>query len=208
MEDNELEQKLQQIKDMIDDAYDVTKNKYTEADANHAIFNYFLNYKANGITRDNNARQNLKDFLYRPNEFYQILLDYAISSYISNNMNCDITYEELIKYLNDKDGSLDYSGTKPIKLVALATGINTYWAVNIISVNQKLKTELIINLITERYIQNKRQQLDVGKKVKIVKLPGYSKDVMISKNKLNNDVRNMNNDDEYEEYIVPSRKSK
>lgn len=205
MDDVELEIKLQEIKDMIDNAYDTTKNKYGETHANHAVLSYFINYITNSFTRDNDARENMKSLLYRPNEFVQILLDYAISSYLSNNMTCDLTNEEINQYMNDKDGKLDYSGSKAVKIVAIVAGMNTFHAVNMLSLNPKLKSELILNFVTERYSQNKRQQLDSSRKSKIVKVEGYPHGVMISKNKLNNDIRNMNNDEELEEYIVPHK---
>lgn len=201
----ELEQKLQAIKNMIDDAYDNTKNKYGEIHAKYAMSNYFMNCQTNNFTRDNQARENMKTLVYRPNEFLQILLDYAISSFISNDMEVNITNDDLTMYANDNAGLLDYSGTKPIQVVAIATAMNTYWAVNLISVNQKLKNELILNFITERYVKNKRQQLDTSKKAKLIKIEGYKRTIMMSKSKLNNDIRNMNSDDEYEEYIVPRR---
>lgn len=202
----QLERKLQSIKDMIDDAYDTTKNKYTQEDATRAMANYFMNYQTNHFTRDNNARANMEGFLYRPNEFVQILLDYAISSFLLNEMETDITNDELTAYMNDLEGKLDYTGTKSIRVVAISTAINTYWTYTLLSVNKKLKNELILIFITERYIKNRKHELDSSRKSKLIKVEGYKRTVMMSKSKLNNDVRNMNSDDEYEEYIVPHRK--
>jgi len=205
MDYTELAQKLQEVKDMIDDAYDTTKNKYGEVHAKHAMLSYFINYQSNGFTRDNYARENMKSLLYRPNEFIQILLDYAISSYLSNNMTCDMTNEEINQYISDKEGKLDYSGNKAVKIVALVTGMNTFHAVHLLSLNPKLRSELVLSFVSERYSMNKRQQLDTGRRSKMIKVEGYPHSVMISKDKLNNDIRNMNNDDEYEEYIIPHK---
>lgn len=202
----QLEEKLQEIKDMIDNAYDTTKNKYTETDANYAMTNYFMNCKTENFTRDNSARENMKSLVYRPNEFIQILLDYAISSFLLNEMEADVTNDELNAYMNDRDGNLDYRGNRPIKIVAIATAMSPYWTVNMLSVNQKLKGELVLNFVTERYAKNKRQELDTSRKSKLIKVEGYKYPVMMSKTRLNNDIRNMNSDDEFEEYVVPHRK--
>lgn len=201
----ELADKLQSIKYMIDDAYETTRNKYTQTDANYAVISFFMNSRTNGFTRDNSSRENMKSLIYRPNEFYQILLDYAISSFMSNNIPVTITNDELVKYTSDPEGKLDYSGTKPIQVVALAAAMNTYWAINILSTNPTLKSELVVSMVTERYVNNKREQLDNSPKAKMIKVEGYKKIIMMSKSKLNNDIRNMNSDDEYEEYIVPRR---
>lgn len=205
MDNETLEQKLQEIKNMIDFSYDTTKNKYGMLNANHAMISFFVNYKIDGFTRDNHARENIKSLNYRPNEFIQILLDYAISSFLSNNMTPNISQEELNKYAKDTEGALDYSGNKAVQIVAIIAGMNTYYALNLLSVNKKLKNELVLNFVTERYVQNKREQLDTSRKSKTIEVEGYQEKVIISKYKLNNDIRNMNNDDEYEEYIIPHK---
>lgn len=203
-----LEEKLKLIKKLVDEAYDTTKNKYNENWANTAITNCFLYSKSNNFTRDNNARTNINSLLNRPNEIYQILLEYAISSYLLNNMECDISSEELQAYATDFEGKLDYSGKKAIKIAAIATATNTYWTYNMLAVNKKLKLELVLNFVTERYIQNKRQELDSTNKVRLIKIntKDKQKQLLMSKTKLNIDVRNMNNDDDIEEYIPPTKK--
>ena len=203
--EQDLEKNLQLIKTLIDNAYDTTKNKYNEEWANNAIVECFQFYKANSFTRENNSRENIKSLLDRQNEIPQILLDYAISSFILNDMKCDITMSDLTAYVNDYEQKLDYSGTKAVKITAIAAAINTYWAYNLLAVNKKLKLELVFNFVVERYKQNKRNELDNSKKSKLIKLEGYEHPIMMSKFKLNNDVRNMNSDDEIEEYSPPTR---
>lgn len=197
---------IQIIKELVDKAYDTTKSKYDDKLANTAMTNFFLYYVTNNFTRKNNARKTMEDLTYRVHEVYQILVDYAISSFILNNMECDLSNDELIAYANDKERKLDYSGKKAVKIVAIASAINTYWTYNLISVNKKLKLELVLNFIAERYIQNKRSELDNTKNTKIIKVEGHDGLIIMSKSKLNNDVRNMNNYDEIEEYQPPKSK--
>jgi len=47
--ENELENKLQFYKDMLDSSYDTTKNKYNSEFANRAMLEYFLRYRVNSL---------------------------------------------------------------------------------------------------------------------------------------------------------------
>jgi len=204
--ENELENKLQFYKDMLDSSYDTTKNKYNSEFANRAMLEYFLRYRVNGFTRDNKARANVIFLQERHNELTQILLDYAISSFMLNNETCDISDSDLNKYANDKDGVLNYYDSKYItKVVAVATAVNPYWASNLIAVNRNLREALLVNFITERYGLNKRNELDNSKKAKPIKLTDKDKIIMMSKYNLNRAIRNMNNDDGIEDYVPSGR---
>lgn len=202
----ELEDLLQGIKETIDNAYEVTKNKYGVETANAAIMNFFYNEDLKHFTRDENARENMRELAARSNEIYQILIDYAISSYILNNMQCDIPYTELGEYANDKLGQLNYSGKTAVKIIALASACNNYWTANFFHLNKKLLTELITNFILERYINKKKEMLDNTEKVQLIKFLDKDKKTLMSKFKLNNDIRNMNRDENLPDYIPPTRR--
>lgn len=204
----ELEDLLQGIKETVDNAYEVTKNKYGVNTANAAIMNFFYNYDLKHFTRDENARENMRELTYRYNEIFQILMDYAVSSYILNEMKCDIPYSKLYEYANDDEGVLDYSGKTAVKIVALASASNNYWTTNLITINKKLLSELITNFILERYVNNKKEELDRTKKAALVKFLDKDKYFLMSKVQLNNDIRNMNNDENLPEYIPPTRRNK
>ena len=197
----EQEKKLQFYKDMIDNAYDTTKNKYGSEFANRAMIEYFLGGRVNGFTRENKARANMIFFEERINENAQVLLDYAISSFMINEDTCDISNQDLTQYANDKEGKLNYDSKHITKVVAVATAVNVYWASNLISLNKKLREALLVNFITERYGLNKRNELDNSRKSKPIKLTDKKKIYMMSKYELNNCIRNMNADDEIEDYV-------
>lgn len=202
----ELADLLQGIKETIDSAYDTTCSKHGDEVANAAIMTFFKNGVLQYFTRDNDARKNMEELSYRGNELYQVLADYAISSYILNEMKCDISQDELGAYARDFNGELDYSGRTPIKVLALASTVNNYWATNILSVNKKLKSELLVNFIQERYVADKRYDLDNTPSVRLVRFSDEKRPVFMSKAKLNNDVRNMNSDDVIDDYIPPTRR--
>lgn len=148
----------------------------------------------------------MRELAARSNEIYQILIDYAISSYILNNMQCDIPYTELEEYANDKLGQLNYSGKTAVKIIALASACNNYWTANFFHLNKKLLTELITNFILERYINKKKEMLDNTEKAELIKFLDKDKKTLMSKFKLNNDIRNMNRDENLPDYIPPTRR--
>lgn len=191
-------------KEMIDHAYETTKNKYGQTHAIHAIISFFMNHTASEITNDKKDRDNLKYLLYREGELYQILFDYAISSYIINNVEANISMDKLRSYTNTNDETLDYSPETATKITALAAGLNTYWAINLLSCNRRLKSALLQNFIIEKYVLNKKELLNSSKNTKRVILTS-KEEIFLSKHKLNRDVENMNNDDEKEEFNPPKR---
>lgn len=203
----ELADLLQGTKETVDAAYDATCSKHGSEVANAAIMTFFRNSVLQYFTRDNNARSNMEELLYRDNEIYQILADYAISSYILNEMECDLSHDDLSSYVRDMNGELDYSGTRPIKVLALASTVNNYWALNILSVNKKLKSELLGCFIQERYVDDKRFDLDNTPSIRLVRFPDEYKPVFMSKTRLNDDVRNMNSDDMLDDYVPPTRRN-
>ena len=192
--------KLQNYKDMIDNAYDTTKNKYGEEHAKMAILNYFTNSYYENFTSGNNARSNMQKFMSRPYETLQIILDYAISSFIANNMVCNLSQTDLYAYANDKDYTLNYEPKHITKIVAIATAFNPYWTYNLLSCNHKVIEALLENFVTERYILNEREKLDNCKPTKIIKFTDYpNKPIFMSKARLARDIDNMNRDDEISE---------
>lgn len=202
----ELADTLQGIKETIDKAYEVTQRKHGTEVANAAIYTFFKCDTLQYFTQDEDARKNMEELIYRPNEHYQVLADYAISSYILNGMECDISCEDLAKYANDRYEKLDYSGSTPVKILALASAQSNYWATNLLSINRKLKAELLNCFIQERYVLDRKEELDSVSRVKMVHFSDQERPIFMSKIRLNNDVRNMNSDEEFPEYIPPTRR--
>ncbi len=200
--EQEMAERLQKIKRVFDKAYIETKHKYNKLQADTAVTSFFLNSDYGHFTGEEN-RKKLKELLYHPNEMYQVLLDFAISTYIfeeTNGIKHDVTLEEVKKYSNDKKHELDYSEQRATSVVALATAWSPFWAVNLLSLNQQLMQSLVRSLVKGRYgSAERRNQLDNSRRVKMAKQPN-GKVLMVSKYNLNKDIANMNRDDMIEPY--------
>ena len=200
--EQEMAERLQKIKRILDKAYIETKYKYNKLQADTAVTSYFLNSDYGHFTGEEN-RKKLKELLYHPNEMYQVLLDFAISTYIfeeTNGIKHDVTLEEVKKYFNDKKHELDYSEQHTTSVVALATAWSPFWTVNLLSINQQLMQSLVRSLVKGRYgSAERRNQLDNSKRVKMAK-QSNGKILMVSKYNLNKDIANMNRDDMIEPF--------
>lgn len=194
-----LQQQLQETKTKFDAAYETTKNKYNEEQATAAIANLYLCGNSTFFTKENNARSYIKSLTYKPYELQHILLDYAVSSFLLNNMECDMSLKDIIKYTDDPEGKLDYSGSKAIKVIALGTAYSPYWVINLMAINKKLTFELVLNFIEERYVRNRKQELDNCEPSKFIRLEGIKHGVFVSKYQLNNHMRNIKQDAAIEE---------
>lgn len=182
-------------KKIFDEVYLINKNRYGKEHANVAMYEYFINHRTDFITRTNKARENMEKFQYHGPEIEQFLIEYAMTSYILNDIKCPFSYAELRAYTDIQNENLKYDQDSIISLVALGAAYNTYWMSNLLACNEKVKRVLVESLINERYIGNKKKELDSCKRSKIVKLTD-GKTLTISLNKLNTDIDNMIRDDE------------
>ena len=181
---------------IFDRAYLHTKIKYGIENAALAMQEYFYDGYTRRITKTANSRDNLDKMLYHGNEIDQFLIEYAMSSYIANDMNIIISKDEMARYANDMDNpELRYDRDTIVSLVAIAGGWSPYWLVNLISCNRRVKEVLVQSLIEERYVNGQKQKLDSCRRSKLVRLPN-GKTIMISIDKLNRDIDNMIRDDE------------
>lgn len=195
--EQELEERLQKIKKMIDKAYFDTKLKYGKSNADNAISKYFLDYDYRFFTGKDNKKK-FKALQEHPNEIYQVLLDYAISSYISEEqkgIKHEVTLDEVRKYTDTNNKELNYDEHFITSVVALGAAWSPYWVTNLISCNQELKRALVNDFIKGRYTsKEQREALDNSKKSKLI-LEKNGKSITMSKYNLNRCTDNMNNDD-------------
>lgn len=200
--EDEMATRLQKIKKMFDKAYLETKIKYGKENADNAIRNYFLNYDYGFFTGKEN-KMKFKVLNEHPNEIYQVLLDYAISSYISEEqqgISHEVTLEEVKKYIDVTNTKLNYDAHYITSVVAIGTAWSPYWVTNLISCNPKLKTALVNDFIKGRYTsKEQRNALDNSKGTKIIKQDN-GKNITMSKYFLNRCIENMNNDDMIEPF--------
>ncbi len=195
--DTELKEIFKDNKEIFDKAYEHTKERHNDYQANFAMAQFLVNYETQYITNSDNdkSRDHMKKFLYHGSEIEQFLIDYAISSYIFNDLSCPFSLDELHAYSSDPEEKLKYDKDSVIAVVAGISAENNYYLVNILSVNHTLKESLVKYLIEERYIQNRRNELDNTKNTKSILLTDGRK-FTLSKSKLNKDIDNMIRDDE------------
>lgn len=187
-----INEELQKSKNMMDDAYELTLSKYGSKLANESMLDFYMNEGLNGITRDNNSRDNMFNILQVPYRVEQILLEYAISSFILNGMECDISNKDLTDYAKDSEGKLNYDNAHITKVVAVGCAVNPSWAYILITCNLKIKKSLLVSFLIERYGLNKKKELDNCPKAKFIKLTDKpSKPLLMSKDRLNNEIRLM-----------------
>ena len=210
MLEEQMELELKEKKELLDKSYDITKKKYGMSNANRAIILLFLSYKLTGFTRDENARKNIENLYNDGYDLFQIMLDYAVSSYIMNKMQCDISIKDLNKYSYDYDEKLDYGDVNSTKIVALAAAQNTAHAYNLLLVNKRLRESLLYNFINERYIQNKKDALDNSRKATLVtfKDKDKNKQFIMSKFAINRDFYIMKQEEQENDEVFKTTKSK
>lgn len=196
----QLEELLARTKKFLDRAYIETKIKYGYSQANIAMTDFFTKEDYGSFT-GSKTRNAFGQLIYHGTEIHQMLFDYALSSYIldkqSQKTPIIISLDEIHKYVNEDDPSLDYSPKKAVEVVALSVAENAYHASNLISCNKKLKNALIQAFVSERYnIPKRKQELDNTPKTKTIKTTS-GKYLNISKRQLNKDINNMIRDDDY-----------
>ena len=200
--EKQMEERLTKIKKMLDKAYLDTKAKYGKLQADNAMTNYYL-YCDYGFFTGKENRQKLKKFLEHPNEFQQVLLDYAISKYISEEtrgIQHKVTLEDVKKYTDTNNKDLNYNPHFVTSAVALGTAWSPFWIVNVISCNPEVKRVLVSDFVKGRYSSmEKREILDNSKKTKIVR-QSNGKPLTMSKYKLNHNIEVMNTDDGLDPY--------
>ena len=193
----ELSKRFDANRKLIDKAYEDTLIKYGTMQASSAMYHYFRNYDCSYITNSNGSRAKLKHFVNCYYQNQQILFDYAISSFILNEMKDDISIEEINMYVQDEEGKLNYDPANVTKVVALSIAAwGPYWASQLIACNEKFKAAIVESFINERYINNRANDLDACKGGKLVNLGSGKR--MLSHSNLNNDMLNMMNQDEEE----------
>lgn len=194
--EKELKEIFDNNKKMIDRAYLYTKLKYGAENANIALYEYFTTDQTSRITRGNDSRKNMEALTYHYYETEQFIMEYAMSSYIANDMQEVFSLNDIYTYANDPNNpNLKYDDNSIVTLVALAAAWSPYWLTNLLACNDKVKTVLIKRLITERYVEGQKQKLDNSRRSKLVTLPNGKK-LMLSIDKLNHDIDNMIRDDE------------
>lgn len=191
---NIQKQNFEYVKNIIDKAFEVTCQKYGEDQAVSALSLYLNQYVTEAITNEDGIRDSLNSIETRYYEIVQFLLDFAISYYISHDINETISSTELYAYTDDANNVLDYDPEKVTKIVAVGACLSPYWCVNLLACNKMLKQSLIKMLIAQRYVLNKKEGLDTVSKGKIIQIDG--KYFIMNRDNLNNDIRNMNHDDE------------
>ena len=194
---DELKQIFNDDKRIFDNAYLMTKINHGEKNAAIAMNMYLFNYNTQGITKHgvagNNPRKELKKMLYHGEEIEWFLMEYAMRSYILNEMTCPFTINEIMAYTNIDNKSLKYDRESIIPLVAVGAAHSPYWMVNLLACNKKVKRELVENLVSERYTEKKKNDLDNCKNIKIEKLKD-GKEITISISGLNRCIDNMISD--------------
>ncbi len=179
----------------MDEAYFVTREKYNVESANEAIRKYFLGYSIRGFTRDQDARRKMDELQYKPYALTHILLDYAMSSFLLNKMECDISEQDLYAYARDSEGTLDYTEKVIVKVFASAVAMSPYWAYNLLCCNEKLKEALVKSFLDERFVKGLGACLDETTGT-LIKFKDKERPILMSRDSLTNDIRNMINDDE------------
>ncbi len=207
---NKQEMLLEATKEFLDAAYESTDAKYGkqngyEAQARTAMYEFLMNYTQQYFT-GKETRKELAELLNHFYQLYQVLFDFAISSYIvdrQNGIQPKITsLAEVHKYLNEKDDTLDYSPQTIKEVVAISVAENAYHAINMPACNKRLKDALIQAFIAERYLRpGRKEQLDNSYKSMLIKLPDSKKEFNMSKRQLNKDIDNMIRDDETQYYV-------
>ena len=196
--EDELDAFLQRTKKTIDMAYLDTKTRYGQEQANRAMYDYFYNCDSNGFAKDENKIK-MQEFTYHSNEFYQVLLDFALSKTmldIENNDCCLFSLDDVQAYVNADDATLDYDEKRIIEIVAVGTAWSTFWIINLISCNPRIKDILVRAFISNRYVNGRKQELNATPKSKSISLSNGGK-MLLSKPKLNRDIDTMNDDDDY-----------
>lgn len=203
----ELADLFKGVKETVDNAYDATMRKHGAENADAALLTFFRNDIVSYFTNDEGSRDNMRELLGRPLEVLQILVDYAMSSFILNDMQCDIPYGQLINYSGNYKGKLNYKGKMPVKVVALATAFSPDWAVDLLVCNPKLKEGLVANFIQERYVEDRRDELDSVIYPRLVRFIDTDERTFINKDKLNAAIQCMNEANMMSEYIPPTRRT-
>ena len=194
---DELREIFRSNKRIIDSAYESTKEKYDDNQATTAMYEYFMNFTSKYFTRSNNARHNMEVFNYHSYELEQFLLEYAMRSYVLNNIECPYSLDEIREYANDKKYRFNYDKKSIISVVAVGSAWSPYWMVNLLSINKKVKEVLITSLIKERYIDNLKDALDNAKSTKAIRLKDSKRALILSIDTLNRNIDNMINDAGY-----------
>lgn len=202
----ELADLFKGTKETIDNAYDATKRKHGIENADAAMMLFFKRDVVAYFTNDEGDRDNMQELLSRPYEIYQVLFDYAISSFILNDMS-NARYAELVNYAMDPNGTLNYSGKRAVQIVALGASFNPYWTANLIAYNQKLRESLIDSFVQERYVEDRRDELDNANMPRLVRFTDTDERFFMNKDKLNFATKKMNEINDLGEYIPPTRKS-
>lgn len=198
--DQELEERLIIIKKVFDNAYRHTQYKYGKLHADTAVRDFFLRSDVMWFTGKEN-REMLKELLNHPNEIYQLLFDYAISKYIldeTNGIKHDVTLDEVKKYINVKDSSLNYNENHITSVVAIGTAWSPHWTTNLIACNPQVMQALVNDFVKGRY-NGQKKQLDCSKKTKWIKQPN-GRTIIMSKYALNRTIASMNDDDMIEPF--------
>ncbi len=198
----ELAEILKRTKNFLDKTYlDIKMSRYGKKQADRAMLEFFTNCDF-GCFPTEETRKKFEEFTYHGNEIYQILLDFAISSYMVDKQKGQAhnitSLDEINAYHDPNDFSLDYSPKHITEIVALLAAENVYYAINVLGYNEKLKQVLVQEFINERYGNyERRKELDSSPNLTIVRL-NSGKILTMSKTQLNKDIDNIIRDDGYE----------
>ena len=195
----ELAELLKRTKKFLDRAYLDTKiSRYGKEQADRAMLEFFTKFDFGSFTNEQ-TRQKFEAFKYHSNEIYQVLLDFAISSYIADKKK-GISHrisslDEVNAYHDPNNQNLNYEPKHVIEVVAVLTAQNSYYALNVLGYNEKLRKVLVEKFVKERYGSfERRQELDNTPNSTFVHLDSGGTLIM-SKTILNRQINNMINDE-------------
>ena len=194
----DLEAQLTLLKTFLDKTFlDIKLSRYGEKQAKMAFTEFFTAYDVGCFPGE--GKKQFEMLSHFGDEIYQVLMDYAISAYIADRQKsskANITsLDQVHIYTDDKNENLNYDPKYITEVVALATAESTYWTINLIACNKKLRAALVNAFVTDRYSSSeRRKELDNTPKFKLVRLEN-SKELQMNKRRLNIDIDNMIRDE-------------
>ena len=198
--EEELAECLKSTKKFIDRTHtEIKLSRYGKEQADRALLEFFSNYDI-GNFPNTETRQNFEELTYHGNEIFQILSDFAISSYISDKQKGiphHITSLDEVNAYHDPDNqNLNYDPQHVKEVVALLVAESSYFALNVLGYNKRLRRVLAESFVSERYGSlERRQELDNTPNTSTVKLAS-GEILTMSKTRLNRDIDNMIRDDD------------
>lgn len=151
---------LKKVKNNLDKAYQKTLEKHDENQAYVGIYGYLINGFSGSISTFQ-LRKTLNN--YTEYMIKDVIIDYAVSSFMYHNLEIDINPSIAYDYYNDIDNyELDYSN-QDLLIKVIIEGIllkGVIWVLDLLAYNLRFKNKIVESLVDERYTQNKASELD------------------------------------------------